>query len=194
MSCKTSNKNISNSTNRAQRIDTLITRVADYTGDGVLDTEIIHITGESINSPYSWKYDLWSNGQIIYHYEASYNSKSDSFFYDPRYVGGCTDYNSCKHRFFFEELGMLIIDSKHYADGIASHMSDNAFGAIGLHFIMDSCGITNRQEAEIILDSIATVINKNKPNLVSFLETPVQEGSIMIFVKRFNRFVPVYHE
>jgi len=81
--------------------DTLLIRVADYTGDGVLDTEKIHIVGESFKSPLSWIYDLRSNGQVIYHHEGSYDLKSDSFFFDPRYVGKCSDYYSCKSKFFF---------------------------------------------------------------------------------------------
>jgi len=196
--CQTSNKNvsynISNSSNRDNGFDTLLIRVADYTGDGVLDTEKIHIVGESFKSPLSWIYDLRSNGQVIYHHEGAYDLKSDSFFFDPRYVGKCSDYYSCKSKFFYKELGMETIDSTGYANGIANYMKNEHWGAIGLHFIIDSCGVHNKREAELIVDSISSVISKTKPKLFAFCFSPVESGSLMIYVKRFNCFIPVYHE
>jgi hypothetical protein len=182
------------STKQATKFDTTLNRVADYTGDGILDTAILHITGKSFSSPFSWVYDLKSNGQIVYHYEASDDSTSDKFYADSNYVGHCKDYASCKKKFFFQELGLIIDSSMYPADWVADCLKNENLGNLTYHYIIDSCGITDKKEAKVIVDSIASVIRNTKPKLISFLESAVMQGSSMIFVKRFNRFVPVYHE
>ncbi|MGA3287623.1 MAG: hypothetical protein ABSD46_09365 [Bacteroidota bacterium] len=198
LGCHNSDENKLNvridSTNKANKFDTTLIRVADYTGDGILDTAILHITGINFISPLSWGYDLWSKGQIVFHYEASDDSTSDRFYADSNYVGHCRDYINCKKKFFFQELGLNIDSSTYPADWIADFMKSEKWDAITYQYIVDSCGITDNKEAEFIVDSIASVIRTKKPKLISFLESAVMQGSAMIFVKRFNRFVPVYHE
>jgi hypothetical protein len=198
LSCHNSDKSKSveniDALNQPAKFDTTLIRVFDYTGDGVLDTATLQITGKSFNSPLSWTYVLRSNGQTVYHQEGYDDSTSNTFYADPRYVGNCKDYADCKKKYYFQELGLSIVDSSGYGDGIADHMKDKNWGALAYHYIMDSCGVTNKSVAEAIVDSMASVIKFTKPKLVSFLESPVQDGSLMMFVKRFNRFVPVYHE
>jgi len=59
---------------------------------------------------------------------------------------------------------------------------------------MDSCGIENRHEATAIIDSLAFAIRTKRPKLCIFIDSPIAEYSLLVFAKRVNRFMPVYHE
>ncbi len=94
----------------SERIDKTIVREVDLTRDGKPEKIIFHITGDNMRSPFSWTFEIISNGRRIFRKEDHDTAEFDSFF-DPNKdfleaEGACKCYSfeSCKKRWYFDEL------------------------------------------------------------------------------------------
>ncbi|MFZ1082646.1 MAG: hypothetical protein WAO19_12075 [Candidatus Kryptoniota bacterium] len=176
----------------AAPIDTTITRLYDYTGDGVIDTSYLHITGEDFDSSFSWTYDLRSNGETIIHRQGS-DAGWDSLFAEKGFEADSGDYTTSKIKFFYHELGLYVLQPKDYDDsGLVAQMNDTTFG-ITYPFLRDSCGLGD-QEARAIMDSLANTIMDHTATLVTFIEIPESNEPLKIYVARLKKFVPIYED
>ena len=94
----------------SERVDKTIIREVDLTRDGKPEKIILHITGDNIRSPFSWTFEIISNGRRIFRKEDHDTAGFDSLF-DPNNdfleaEGACKCYSfeSCKKRWYFDEL------------------------------------------------------------------------------------------
>jgi hypothetical protein len=153
MTCQRSTNN-QNSTG----IDTSIVRIADYTGDGFPDTSRLHLTAKTFASPFSWTFDVVSREHLVFHREG-FDSWTDSLFADTGFVSGCSNYDECKRKFYFSELGFYSLKSTDYDGGwFAESMVDSdCCGLVLYHHLLDSCGVSS-VDARVITDSVASAV------------------------------------
>ena len=177
---------------KVTRIDTTITRPYDYTGDGVIDTSSLHITGQDFDSSFTWTFDLRSRGETILHKEGS-DSGWDSMFAVKGFEADSGDYATSKTKFFFSELGLDVLQRKDYSDsGLVAEMIDTT-GSITYPFLRDSCGFSDH-DAKMLIDSIAHTIMNHTATLVTFYGIPESNEPVMTYVRRLRRFLPIYQD
>ena len=175
-------------------IDTTIVCIVDYTGDSVPDTARLRITAKAFTKPFSWDFDVISQEGIVFHREGV-DTWMDSLFADTGFVSGCSGYDNCKRKYYIEELGLYVLKPRDY-DGVslAEAMTDSVhYGSVFNHDLIDSCGISP-DEAKVMADSVAFVLKSAKCLLVSFIDSPVESGPVLVYVDRLKRFVPIYDD
>ncbi len=175
-------------------VDTTIVRIVDYTGDSVPDTARLRLTARAFTEPFSWSFDVTSQGRLVFHREGI-DTRIDSLFADAGFVLGCSDYDNCKRKYYFEELGLYVLEPRDYdAVSLSEAMNDSVhYGSLFYHDVLDSCGISP-DAAKAMADSVASELKSEKCLLVSFIDSPVSSGSVLVYVDRLNRFVPVYDD
>jgi hypothetical protein len=92
------------------KIDKTIIREVDLTRDGKPERIVLHITGDNMRSPFSWTFEIISNGRRIFQQEDHDTAGFDSLF-DPNddflmeeMDCKCYSYESCKKRWYFDEV------------------------------------------------------------------------------------------
>ncbi len=177
---------------RIARIDTTIIKIHNYTGDGIRDTSFLYITGEDFDSSFSWTYELRSHGETILYRQGS-DSGWDRFFAEKGFEADRGDYATCKSKFFYDELGLSILQPKDYNDsGLVVWMTDTT-RSVTYPFLRDSCRLDDH-DARAIIDSLANAIMNHAATLTTFMESPASNEPVMTYVTRLKRFVPIYKD
>ena len=96
--------------NSNEKVDEVITRNIDITGDGVPENIKLHIKGKSFKHPFVWTLDIFSGETNIFKHESD-DTWLDKFFHDEGYVSDeCNGYLECKRQYYFHDiLGGLVI-------------------------------------------------------------------------------------
>lgn len=178
----------------AERVDRTFTAQGDVTGDGKNETFSIHITGTSINSPFTWELTiLGSSGKTIYSIKRN-DAWLDKFFSDGGYVTNCSGYVTCKEKYYFSEVPDEIFGSLKPST-VAFEMDEfrlkNLKETAGAY--LRKQGVNSAKINEAILEMQKTI--STPPYFV--LQVPlsaVQSEPPMIWVKCLDRFVPYYQE
>jgi hypothetical protein len=108
----------------AQSIDTTFVRIIDIDYDGIKDSIILNIKGQSMERPFSWSFSVKSNQKLIYSCQRD-DAWLDKFFSDTNYVGNCKDYLNCKKAYYFDYLPTKIINKSIKIDSKAIHYCPN---------------------------------------------------------------------
>jgi hypothetical protein len=175
-----------------EKIDKIFTFKTDLFGDQKTETVTIHISGESIKSPFVWELIVSSSAG-----KAIYSAKRDDkwlnkFFGDRGYVSGCVDYITCKEKYYFNLLPNEIFGSLKKStqqlnadDQFLQNVKDTA------KLFLKNREFKDEKIDSIILEMTATI---KSGKFISFEVpvSPVQDDPPMIWVKSINLFVPYY--
>lgn len=179
---------------QGQSIDRTFIAKGDVTGDGILETLTIHITGTSLDAPFKWSVTIAdSNGTAIYQVNRD-DSWLDKFFKDKGYEIGCSDYASCKERYYFHDIPKTIFASmklSHTAWGLDEFKMLNLRSTVSAYLVPQ--GVSTKTISEIISEMRSIL---NKPGFHS-LEVPVsavKSSAPMIWVPSVKEFIPYYQE
>lgn len=177
-----------------EKMERTFTAQGDVTGDGIKETLSIHITGASINSPFTWELTiLGSSGKTIYSIKRN-DAWLDKFFSDDGYVTNCSGYLTCKEKYYFSELPDEIFGSlkpSTEAFDMDEFRLKNLKATAGAY--LGKQGVNSAKINEAILEMQKTI--STPPYFV--LQVPlsaVQSEPPMIWVKCLDRFVPYYQE
>lgn len=175
-------------------IDRTFIAKGDITGDGISETLIVHITGTSLEAPFKWSVVIAAlNGTEIFQINRD-DSWLDKFFNDKGYEIGCSDYASCKERYYFHDIPEAIFASikpSHTAWSLDDFKASNLRDTVTAYLAPK--GVSTQTISKVIGEMRAIL---DKPGFLS-LEVPVSAVKSlppMIWVPSLKEFIPYYQE
>jgi hypothetical protein len=177
-----------------QRIDRTFSATGDVTGDGVPAVLTIHITGESMRSPFKWTFTITDNGgAAIYSVERD-DTWLNKFFGDKGYVGNCADYVDCKQRYYFRDLSHSLFSCiRGSKDAWATdewHITSTR-GAATAYLVKQELSAEAISKA---VDEMLAILGKPGFHTLDVPVSAVQSEAPMIWVPSIRTFVPYYQE
>ncbi len=177
-----------------QRIDRTFSATGDVTGDGVPEVLTIHITGESMRSPFKWTFTITnSGGATIYSVERD-DTWLNKFFGDKGYVGNCADYVDCKQQYYFHDLPSSLFSCiKGSQDAWATddwHITSSRDTATAY---LVKQGIP-AESIRAAIDEMLSILRKPGFHTLDVPVSAVQSEAPMIWVPSVRNFVPYYQE
>ena len=178
----------------AEKMDRTFTAQGDVTGDGKKETLRIHITGASINSPFTWKLTILSDEDKIIYAVKRNDAWLDKFFSDDDCVTNCSGYLACKEKYYFSDLPHEIFES------LKPYIKAWELDKFRLKNLQDTAGAYLKKQG-LKKEKINTVILEMQRTLSSppyfVLQVPssaVQGDPPKIWVKSLREFVPYYQD
>jgi hypothetical protein len=175
-------------------IDRTFTASGDVTGDGGSETLTIHVVGRSMASSFKWSFIITdSGGHVLYHVDRD-DQSLDVFFKAKGYEPNCSNYESCKNLYYFQDLPKEIFSSL--------KPSKNAwqFDEYKVSNLRDTANayLTQRGFSQDVIKGAIAEMHEilGKPNfhVVAVPISTVQTDSPMIWVPKVHMFVPFYHD
>jgi len=84
-------------------VNETLTRNVDVTGDGLADLISLDLRGAGWEQPITWTLTVESRGKIVLRHRSD-DAWLDANFADPGFVAGCSDYLSCKQKYYEKDL------------------------------------------------------------------------------------------
>jgi len=192
--CSLSFVSYAHTIDKSKPIDLDIVRKIDVTGDGEVDTINLHLKAKDFQSPFLWKLTISSSGKQIFKSESN-DTWMNSFFSDRGYVLGCTNYDTCKEKYYFHDIiDSLIHDKSSYdLEGILNRTASNTLYPVGRSHLKKCCSIQGPQ-ADKILAGIESRLRSGKAIVISVLKSPVKSGAPMVYAPEIHGFVPIYED
>ena len=172
-------------------IDTVLVRSLDVTGDGKADTISLHLTAESLVSPFSWTLSINSQGSQIYTLSGN-DSRIDTNFHDEGYVDDCRGYLECKEKYYFHDI-LDGLEVPYNPDRILDRSHSNTLYSVGGEYLEVCCAIKG-SDADTILSRMEARLRNGSAVVIVVPTSPMTYEHPMMFVPEVNRFVPIYME
>jgi hypothetical protein len=179
----------------AQPINEELVRNIDLTGDGKPGKIVLTLKAKNITKPVQWTLTITSNEKVLLR-QSRDDSKIDSFFNDPNYVGNCTGYLECKKRWYYKDILETIVVSRtgYDVEGILDKKDSNTLYSCGRAYLAKCCNITPKR-ADDILGDVEKRIRSGTAVMIMLPDTPASAtGLLMTFCPEVDRFIPVYQE
>jgi hypothetical protein len=175
-------------------VDRTFIKEGDITGDGLPETISIHVMGESISSPFKWNVTIKdSRGKVIYTIDRD-DTWLDAFFNESGFEDNCTDYISCKQRYYFEDIPKRIFLSLKQADllpfldeGFFKNLRDTA-----TKYLQSQKKSPENIESAIV--EMRQILTHAGYHYLVIPVSAVKDSSPMIWVPKVEQFVPYYEE
>jgi hypothetical protein len=175
-------------------VDRAFTATGDITGDGAQDQLVIHVSGRSMTSPFTWTLVIKDpQGHVLLDMKTD-DSKSDAFFAQRGYEDNCSDYVSCKQQYYFKDIPKAVFDClqpvqrRKLPDG----SDDMSWKPFAVEFFAKHKVPTAIQRAAMA-EMQRTLSQASLPILVVPM-SPVQSGPPMVWVQAVRSFVPIFQQ
>jgi hypothetical protein len=178
---------------RSGRVDTVMVRMVDLTGDGKSESVELRITARSFHAPFKWTLTIRSGKTNLYTFTVN-NGLSLEERFQHQAASGNVSYDTIKHRFFFRDFcefttgtGLpefdtaVYVDST-YSDGSVYAVARRALGRMGLAGPALSTAV----------NALALRIRDNRAVMFSHSDGNVDVTQPMAYVPEVRAFVPVY--
>jgi hypothetical protein len=179
---------------QSSKIDRTFTKHGDVTGDGESETLTVHITSMSIETPFKWSFIISDlNGATIYRVDRD-DTWLDNFFKDNGYVIRCTDYTSCKERYYFNNIPIAIFASlKPSIKGwvLNKYTKSNLHNTASAYLTKQGISAEN---ITVTIEEMRKILQKPGFHNINVPISPVKSSAPMIWVPNIKEFVPYYQE
>lgn len=175
------------------KIDRLITKSMDVTGDVLEDQINLRVTGKNFSHPFIWFLEIKSKGEIIFHYRSD-DSWLDKNFNDSGFVNDFyQNYINCKQLYYYHNLlDKLFVRTDLSANPHAFKKSNSG----SIHYVVRKTlkETYNMQDKEIskIIGSLIKRLKTGKVLVMYVPILPVQSKFPIEYTKEINRFVTLY--
>ena len=175
----------------ARPIDRVFTASGDITGDGAQDRFVIHVTGRSMMSPFTWTLMIKDpQGHVLLDIKTD-DSKSDAFFAQRGYEGGCLDYVSCKQQYYFNDLPKAVFSCLQPDKNPGVHQN-TMWKQVAKEFLAEHKVSPALQQAAMA--EMQRTLSRPSQLILTVPMTAVESGPPMIWVRAVHMFVPIYQE
>lgn len=175
-------------------IDRIFMAKGDITGEGLQDQLVMHVSSRSMTSPFTWTLVIKDpQGHVLLDLKTD-DSHSDAFFGQRGYEEDCSDYVSCKQRYYFDDLPKAVFACLRPAKSGAGPASpgDIAMQQVAAEFLAER-KISPVMQRAAIAEMQRTLSRPSVP-ILTVPMSPVQSGPPMIWVRTVHLFVPIYQE
>jgi len=175
------------------RVDQVLNREIDVTGDGVKDLITLHLKGLGWQAPFNWELSIRSKGKLIFSHESD-DSWLDKFFNDPGYVDDqCKSYLACKMKYYLHDL----LDHLFIATDLSPN--DHAYDKTdsgSIHFVARQ-ELENRfklpaSEAEETVNWMIQKLKSGKTWVLYVPISPVLSEYPRMYVEKVAAFITIY--
>ncbi|WP_158880758.1 hypothetical protein [Rhodanobacter sp. L36] len=176
------------------KVDRTFTAKGDITADGRAEILTLHIVGKSMQSSFRWSLVITDDtGVVLYRVDRD-DASQDGFFGTDGYEARCADYESCKKRYYFQDLPETIFAALKpspaawkFDQYTFPNLRDTAHAYLVHHGV-----------AQVRINGALVEMRKtlNKPGF-HMLDVPLsaaQYGEPMIWVASVHMFVPFYQD
>ncbi len=179
--------------NLNEKIDEVLTKNVDITGDGVSDKIILYITGKSFKQPFSWTLEIYSKNKKIFTHKSD-DTWLDAFFNDEGYVNDeCRGYMECKRQYYYHDIldRLVIITDLSANPHSLKESNSGSIHYVARKHLKEKTNLADDEETKII----QAMIKKIKTGKTPLLYVPisaVQSDYPMMFVEDVGQFIRVY--
>jgi hypothetical protein len=175
-------------------VDRTFTAKGDVTGDGIAELITVHIVGASREAAFKWTVTIAGlNGTTIYRIERD-DSAVDKFFMDKGFEEGCSDYVSCKERYYFHDIPKAIFASIRPSATswrLDESELDNLRGTVRDYFVQHDM---STEGIDAIVSEMRTILQKPGFHVLAVPVSPAASDAPMIWVPSVRAFIPYYRE
>jgi hypothetical protein len=179
---------------QAGSVDRAFTEKGDVTGDGRIETLTVHIVGNSMQSPFKWSFTITNDtGDVLYRIDRD-DASQDDFFRTNGYEPGCADYESCKSRYYFQDIPKAVFSSlkpSSSAWAIDEYKSSNLRNTVSTY--LTKKGVP-QSKIKAALAEMREELEKPGFHVVAVPLSAVQTDPPMIWVPSVHMFVPFYQD
>jgi hypothetical protein len=175
-------------------VDRTFTAKGDVTGDGRIETLTIHIVGESMDSPFKWSFIITNDGgDVLYRVDRD-DSSQDAFFRTNGYEPDCADYESCKSRYYFQDLPKAVFSSLKPSSTpwvFDEYKSSNLRNTVGAYLTKHG---VSQGKIKAVIAEVRDELGRSGFHVVAVPLSAVQTDAPMIWVPSVRMFVPFYQD
>jgi hypothetical protein len=179
---------------QAGGIDRTFTEKGDVTGDGRIETLTVHIVGDSMRSPFKWSVTITNEeGGVLYRVDRD-DASQDAFFRTDGYEQGCTGYESCKSRYYFQDIPKAVfscLNPSSSAWTLDEYRSLNLQNTASAYLTKHGVSQSNIKAA---IAEMRDELEKPGFHAVAVPLSAVQTDAPMIWVPGVQMFVPFYQD
>lgn len=154
------------------------------------DSVLIRVTAKSWNAPVTWYLQVISKDKLIYAYR-SIDSLIDAFFEDTSYVGGCTNYLTCKKNYYLEIIKEGLIKNFN-CENDPNNICSQSVPTLTKKFYLDSLKFSAERTKESLIALQKQLQSTNKVLVIPM--SPVENYKTIVFDKKNGVFVPIHNE
>jgi hypothetical protein len=162
-------------------------------GEAAPDQIEIHVSGNTIKSPFKWSISIKNSGREIL-FEEHDDAWLNNFFGDEGYMDGCSGYIECKRKWYFSEIRNKVEASLIEQKGNVKRNNIPVWELENLQAFsqefLKKKGISNQRIVEIVKEMKASLASGGYSSLKT-PGTPVQSGTEYMYVKSLKYFVPI---
>ena len=176
----------------SQEIARKFTYAADLTGDGRNESVVLAIQGAAMNRPFRWSLSVTDiAGRLLFKVEED-DSWLDEFFGDDGYMAGCSGYEQCKRRYYFEDKPQSVAGclKKGGTKDLAKVLgSENSLEAARSFLETKK---TSPAATKAALQELPTLLQNEQTKSLCFENDPNHHGQNLVWLKTVGGFVPYY--
>lgn len=179
--------------NANEKVDDVLTKDIDVTGDGVPDQIRLHIKGKSFKHPFLWTLVIFSGVKKIFEYKSD-DTWLDAFFNDEGYINEeCRGYLECKRQYYYHDIldRLVIITDLSVNPHSLEESNSGSIHYVARKHLKEKFNVTD-DEATKIIQGMIDKIKSGKTPLLYVPISAVQDNFPMMYVKEVGQFVRVY--
>jgi hypothetical protein len=176
----------------SQEIHRTFAYSADLTGDGRKERVFLVIHGADITKPFKWSISVTDAGGRRLFWVEKDDAWIDEAYGDPNYMRGCSGYEQCKGRYYFEEKPRSLLkcltsgETQKAAKLFGSENSSEA----ARHFLEGKkISLSTIQAA---LAELQGVLQNSQTLSLCYQEHEEDHGDYLVWLKTIREFVPYY--
>lgn len=175
-------------------VDRTFVAKGDVTGDGRIETLTVHIVGTSMQSPFKWSFTITdSGGEVLYRVDRD-DTSQDAFFRTNGYESDCAGYESCKSRYYFQDIPKAAFSNLKPSSNVWAvddYKMSNLINTASTYLKNDGA---SQSKIKAALSEMRNELEKPGFHVVAIPVSAVQTDSPMIWVPSVHMFVPFYQE
>ena len=175
------------------KVDYILTRSCDITGDGQEDQIILRIQGQDFMHPFTWRLEIRSGETSIFRHQSN-DTWLDENFNDKGYVfADCDGYVECKQKYYFEMLldGLISTEKLSQENRVFDRTSARSIHVVAREYLSNVCRVPEDKTAEIVQKMIER-LKSGKAVVLNVPISPVQNQFPRMYVEEVGQFVPIY--
>jgi hypothetical protein len=180
----------------SQEIDRKFTYSADLTGDGRNERIVLAIHGAAIDKPFKWSLTVTDRENHILFKTENDDSRFDKFFGEEGYMDGCSTYEQCKRRYYFEDKPKNVSNclkggrTKELAASTAAALGYDNPSEAARYFLEERK--TSPTAIEAALKELQSALASTRTNSLCYREYEHDHGKYLVWLKSVGEFVPYF--
>jgi len=161
---------------------------ADMTRDGQDESIVLVVRGADIKQPFTWSLTVKDRFDHVLYEKTMDDAELNEFFGEQGYVDACDSYESCKRRYYFEELPREVARCLNEGSDLARPVDANYSVA---RDYLEKKNVDEEVIAAALTELPVALAGKSSRTICT-LHSPVQDEPSLIWISAVGEFIPYY--